>query len=690
MAAEKGILAVQPPPYEIRDPSRFRSRQRYRRLVELLLLMGAFFEGLSECHAARKGSRGHNHGSSQRHNPRWNPVSGQKTPIVIRNTSLFDGESTLAGAFDIILESGVIYSVTPTKENNLIPDNSTILDVHGGFVTPGLVDMHSHHLLSTLPHLSAWNDVNERPLLGPLTPFVRALDGFKPYDPSIKIIASGGVTSSLVLPGSANIIGGEAYLVKNIPFPGIDEEPVVEELLLEHGLAEDGRQRYLKMACGENPKGIYGHTRLGLSWLLRSHLEEARELQERQDAWCQQALDLESARPHRMLRFLQSNGGRPQSLKLETSVALLRGQLNVNIHCYEPQDFERMIAVLHEFGVHPQSFHHALAAWRVPEMLKKLEKNITIATFAENALFKAEAYDANLRGPKILNEHGIPVALKSDHVGESNFAKYLAHQAAISHSFGLPEDEALQSVTSIPARSLQQHHRIGYLRPGYDADLVIWDDHPLQIGATPSQVFVDGLPVLRAISSSDTPSQGKRLPSRGTAPAMRPSLAKKEQEYLCDGSAGSTGNALDAPKSLHFAKYGVHLHDRAFTRARIGGITKTVTAPLGGGILQGVSVGLRVTEDASILGNGIWKDNVALHLTIGQSARASDTPTVSSGIERLRQLLEQGQGHGSESHSIYQQASNGSIPVVVQTYNEVRLTYHYEAPMALTWKNRTT
>lgn len=88
-----------------------------------------------------------------------------------------------------------------------------------------------------------------------------------------------------------------------------------------------------------------------------------------------------------------------------------------------------------------------------------------------------------------------------------------------------------------------------------------------------------------------------------------------------DGSAGSTGNALDAPKSLHFAKYGVHLHDRAFTRARIGGITKTVTAPLGGGILQGVSVGLRVTEDASILGNGIWKDNVALHLTIGQSAR---------------------------------------------------------------------
>lgn len=72
------------------------------------------------------------------------------------------------------------------------------------------------------------------------------------------------------------------------------------------------------------------------------------------------------------------------------------------------------------------------------------------------------------------------------------------------------------------------------------------------------------------------------------------------------------------------------------------------------------------------------------------AAVASDTPTVSSGIERLRQLLEQGQGHGSESHSIYQQASNGSIPVVVQTYNEVRLTYHYEAPMALTWKNRTT
>ncbi|GMF91068.1 unnamed protein product [Aspergillus oryzae] len=686
--------------------------------------LNLFNEGMNKCYEARSRSQSHNKATSEsRVNHRWNPVSGHKGDIVIQNATLFDGELTRNGTFNIHFSSGVIRSVSPTHLDHPIPEGTHIINVHGRFITPGLVDMHSHHLLLPFPQLPATDDVNERPLLGPITPFVRAIDGFKPHDPTIKIIASGGVTSSLVLPGSANIVGGEAYMVKNLPLSGAAGEPVVEELLLEYGLPENNRQRYLKMACGENPKRVYGNTRLGLTWLLRKQLEEARDLHERQSAWCRVAFDVEEtsfAKTHHVKTFIRNHGKRPDSFELETLVALIRGELNVNVHCYEPEDFERMLSVLHEFGVHPQAFHHALEAWQLT-----YSRNITIATFAENALFKAEAYGANLRGPKILDDHGVKVALKSvlpnvsigevergNHDFDSNNSRY---QAAVSHSFGLSEDKSLQAVTSIPAQSVQQDHRIGYVRPGYDADLVIWDDHPLQVGATPLEVFIDGRAVLGNSDALELLIHNSSSVESPDAPAPRPSILEHEKEEICskahnsrskilfsgikkalvdtptsledtsdivllledgkavclnkrsncfstnqdeqnitelslnegyitpglvafgnnlgiqdipseestgDGSSGKSADPLDEQKSIHFAKYGIHLHGRAFTRARIGGVTKAITAPRSnGGIIQGVSVGIRTSETAMILDNGIWKDDVALHLTVGQSAK---------------------------------------------------------------------
>ncbi|PLB50380.1 hypothetical protein P170DRAFT_454922 [Aspergillus steynii IBT 23096] len=778
---QTGGLLVQ---YDYPQRPAFRSLRRWRRPISTMILIALvvlihvgpsskilpasttprkdFLEGLHQCHEVRNRTQRDRTASTDRHNPRWNPISGQKQAIIIQNATLFDGDSTHDGLVDIILDAGVIRSVLPTQLNNPVPDNARVINVQGRFITPGLVDMHSHHLLLPFPKLPSTSDVNERPLLGPITPFVRALDGFKPYDPAIKIIASGGVTSSLVLPGSANIVGGEAYLVKNLPRPGPHGEPVVEELLLEDGRPESDRQRYLKMACGENPKGVYGNTRLGLAWLLREQLEKARQLLDRQSAWCDAAFAIEEtpfAQSHRISSFLEKEGKRPESLEFETLLALLRGELNVNVHCYEPEDFERMAAVLHEFGVHPQAFHHALEAWQVPELLKNLEENITIATFAENALFKAEAYGANLRGPKILDDHGVKVALKSDHTGEWNYAKDLIHQASVAHSFGLSEEKSLQSVTSVPARSIQQDHRIGYVRPGYDADLVIWDDHPLQVGATPIEVFIDGrallehdglgelaertlglthqAPAVRPLVSDtqrdDTCAKAQRPNARVLFTGIKRALVDipdrldhpedlvllvdndkvacfnkksacvahyKEDEvarielnngYVTPGLVAfannlgiqaippesSTGDGtvksqdlLNEQKSVHFAKYGVHLHGKAFTRARIGGVTKAVTPPHGTGILQGVSVGVRTSETATILEGGIWKDNVALHLAIGQSAKDDSTPTISSEIERLRQILAKGQDDGTYSSGIYAQAANGSLPVVVRVFNE--------------------
>ncbi|KAK4497874.1 hypothetical protein PRZ48_010529 [Zasmidium cellare] len=474
--------------------------------------------------------------SHSRSNQRWTAKPGRKHVVLLRNATLFDGEGFVPGPVDVRLEEGVIRDVQKSGDSRvLVDDEIEVVDLGGSYVTPGLVDMHSHHLVWPFHSLPATRDVNETPLLGPITPFVRSIDGFKPYDPAIEVIAGGGVTSSLILPGSANIIGGQAFVVKNAVRRGPDHEPVVEELLLDYGIEESNRVRYMKMACGENPKHTYLHTRLGDVWLLREHFSKAREVQRQQDQWCNAASSVTAATAN---KFIQSAGLFPEPIEFEPTIAMLRGQVNINIHCYEPEDLERMLAVLHEFELHPRAFHHALEAWQVPELLKMEERQVYPwagghTTFAENAFFKAEAYGASLRAGKILADHGVAVAYKSDHTGEGNNAKYLLHQAAVAHSFGLPSDKALQSITSVPARSIQQDHRIGYVRPGYDADVVVWDSHPLAIGATATQVFIDGHSVLNPQVVRESLSQASNQRAQNEEPKVRPQVSHEEKYSLC-------------------------------------------------------------------------------------------------------------------------------------------------------------
>lgn len=206
------------------------------------------------------------------------------------------------------------------------------------------------------------------PLFGPLTPFLKIIESLKAYDPATRIIASGGITSSLIIPGSANIMGGEGTVVKNILKSGELGEYVVEEMLLEHGVDVKDRRRYMKLACGENPKRVYGHTRMGLAYVLRHHLTRAKELMEKQDAWCSASSQLRTN--IQKTHFIEAKGGYPEELELESTIALIRGRIGFHNHCYEPQDFETMLGVVQEFGIHVQAFHHAIEAWQVPEMIK--------------------------------------------------------------------------------------------------------------------------------------------------------------------------------------------------------------------------------------------------------------------------------------------------------------------------------
>lgn len=312
--------------------------------------------------------------SADRENPRWSSLSGQSKPVLLRNATLFDGDS-LQESVDILFERGVVRKITSTASAQHI-EGATVQELNGLIVTPGLVDMHSHHLVGSWPSFRATDDINEiHPSTGPLTPFVRALDSIKAYDPATTVIASGGVTSSLILPGSANIMGGEAVIVKNFLKAGDHGEENVEELLLEHGIPKDRRRRYMKMACGENPRRVYGHTRMGNAWILREHLARAKELRDKQDTWCLSAAAAKESGDLAAISSLVGPGpdghrGLPEELELDSTVGILRGQVGVNIHCYEPEDMEDMILHSEEFGFRIQAFHHSLSSWKVPELIK--------------------------------------------------------------------------------------------------------------------------------------------------------------------------------------------------------------------------------------------------------------------------------------------------------------------------------
>ncbi|KAI9228895.1 MAG: hypothetical protein DHS80DRAFT_14802 [Piptocephalis tieghemiana] len=409
-------------------------------------------------------------------NPRAVPGS---PPLLLTGGILWDPEEGQKRA-DLLVQDGVIRSISCNFSS--LPEGTRTIHIGGRFLTPGLVDMHSHIGVDSLPELSATDDTNE--MTGPpVLPQVRTLDAFDPHDPALAHVLSGGLTTALVLPGSGDLIGGEAYAFKTRPVSNHS----VEGMLVYAGSSQP-RWRWMKMACGENPKGAFGQergifpsTRMGEAWSLRQAFSKARSLIRQQDAWCEAATNLQGPGERMDSDF-------PESLHLESLTALLRGHVRLNVHCYETHDLEMILRVLDEFNIPISSFHHALSAWKVPDLM--LRANVTVATFTDLWGYKQEAMEASVHSPRTLLAHGVPVALKSDHPVLNS--QFLLDEAAKARHYGLTEDQALQAITSIPASSMGLGDRLGRLLPGYDADLVIWDHHPLSLGTRPLQVIVDG------------------------------------------------------------------------------------------------------------------------------------------------------------------------------------------------------
>ncbi|KAJ7731104.1 hypothetical protein DFH07DRAFT_1065777 [Mycena maculata] len=431
-------------------------------------------------------------------------VEGTKATL-IRNASIWTGldEGYEVVLGDVLLDKGLIQQVGSVDLSSY--SDVFVLDAAGGWVSPGIVDLHSHIGVGSSPSLSGARDSNSH--AGLVLPWMRSLDGLNTHDDAYQLSIAGGVTTVNVLPGSADAIGGQAFVIKLRP----TAERSSSAMLLEPPYSLNGtyvdpaqrpRWRQMKHACGENPSRVYSGTRMDTQWAFRQGYEAARIIKEKQDAYCVKALKGQWG----------GLGEFPEELQWEALVDVLRGRVKVQNHCYEAVDFDGIVRLTNEFKFSIAAFHHAHEAYLVPDLLKKAYGHPpAIAMFATKARFKRESSRGSEFAPRILADNGLDVVLKSDHpVLDSRHLIYEAQQA---HYFGLPSNLALASVTSTPARVMGQDHRIGRLIPGYDADVVLWDSHPLALGATPKQVFIDGIAQLEEPYTSEKPKFVQKVPA---------------------------------------------------------------------------------------------------------------------------------------------------------------------------------
>ncbi|KAJ2931515.1 hypothetical protein H1R20_g5580, partial [Candolleomyces eurysporus] len=378
---------------------------------------------------------------------------------------------------DILMDKGIIKSIGHLDvASGLVASYGSrlvVVDAEGAWVTPGIVDVHSHLGDYSSPAMQGATDANS--FQGTIEPWLRSLDALNTHD-TYPLSIAGGVTTSLILPGSGNAIGGQGFVIKLRE----TAERSPSSMLLE--------PPYHINASFPNPN-------LPRRWRHMKYTS-AKKAKEAQDNFCSQALSDE----------WKDLGEYPDALQWEALVDVLRGRVKVNIHCYEAVDLDALVRLSNEFKFPIAAFHHASEAYLVPDLIKKAHgETPAVALFATNSRYKREAYRSSEFAPRILAQNGITVLMKVD-------SRHLIYEAQQAFYYGLPYNLALASVTSNAAEVLGMGHRIGYVKEGYDADLVIWDSHPLALGATPKQVFIDGVPQLERAYVTSKPDNFQRLP----------------------------------------------------------------------------------------------------------------------------------------------------------------------------------
>jgi imidazolonepropionase-like amidohydrolase len=391
-------------------------------------------------------------------------------PTLIRGATVIDGAGAEFANADVLMRDGRIVSV---GQNITAPEGVTVIDGAGRFVTPGIIDIHSHLGVYPSPSINATADGNEA--TDPNTAEVWAEHSVWPQDPGFGRAVAGGITTLHVLPGSANLFGGR----------GVTLRPVLGARTVQEMKFPDAPQS-MKMACGENPARVYGErnsppaTGMGNVYGYREAFERARRYNERVQAHEERG---EGEAPDR-------------DFELETLAGVINGDILLQWHCYRADEMANAIEVSHEFGFEIAAFHHAVEAYKIPDLLQR--EGICAAIWADWWGFKIEAYDGIRENLPFVHAGGACAIVHSDsEVGIQRLNQEAAKAVADGRRAGvnISRADAWTWLSRNPARALHIDSETGTLTPGLRADVVVWSADPLTSYAVAERVFMDGAQV---------------------------------------------------------------------------------------------------------------------------------------------------------------------------------------------------
>lgn len=358
---------------------------------------------------------------------------------------------------DILIEDKKIVGISERIEEKNVDE----IDITGKYVFPGFIDPHSHIGLFEEGVGNYYQDGNEA--TDPVTPHVRAIDAYYPDDIAIKRALSGGVTTVMIVPGSANPIGGQSAIIKLNS--QITDESIIKE------------PAGLKMALGENPKRTYGtlnrtpSTRLGNAAIIREYFFQVRNYIEKKEL-----------SKNDETNFTDIN------IKYEIGEKVLKGEITARIHAHRKDDILTAVRLSEEFGFE-LVIEHGTEAYMIADYIKN--KNIPLVLGPLLGFrTKLETKNRTYQSISIIKEKGILASLTCDHSVIP--LEHASIQAATALRYGAKEEDLIKMLTINPAKILKIYNKVGSIDVGKDADLVIWSGHPFDFRSYVIKTIING------------------------------------------------------------------------------------------------------------------------------------------------------------------------------------------------------
>ncbi len=383
--------------------------------------------------------------------------------MLLRGATILDGAGGRIDGGDVLVRGGRIVAVGKGIANPGVRE----VDASGRWVTPGVIDVHSHGGTWVLP-LTAIDreasDVSEVATPDSADTWIET--AVNPQDMAFDRALAAGVTTIQILPGSTPIFAGRSVVVKPVRAPTV------------WGMKAVGGVQGFKMACGENPK----------SWGADDKNDGPTSRQGVVAFMRQSFLDAQAYK-----RAVERGAAVERDLKLETLAGILAGDIRVNFHCYRANDIASVMAVAKEFGFTIGAIHHATEAYKIPGLLR--EAGTCAAVWADWWGFKMEAQDAVRAEAPLLERAGVCVMMHSDSPADGQRLNIAAAKAAAAgRRIGIetPPEVMIKWTTSNPAKLLGLDKSVGTLAPGYRADVVLWSGNPFSIYSKADLVLIDG------------------------------------------------------------------------------------------------------------------------------------------------------------------------------------------------------